>query len=170
MSGYSLVTLVLCLSGQSYILHIYTNWILSCMTDQVAARESFELSPRRLLQDSWRYSIWRPWFRCKAHHADHWRPGLHGRHRDAKTVSWQGSWLKPCCILFACLMFLTMASLPMNLLPGEDNREARLLEGYPQSSDKLNDLGDGCADSDVPPSQCWTASLPFQLRDRKSVV
>ena len=42
----------------------------------------------------------------------------------------------------------------MNLLLGEDNREARLLEGYPQSSDKLNDLGDGCADSDVPPSQC----------------
>jgi hypothetical protein len=133
------------------------------MTDQVTERKSFEFSPWRLLQDSRRYSICRTWFRCKAHHADHWRPGLHGRHWDAKTISWQGSWRKPCCILFACLMFLTVPSLSTNLLSGEDDREAWLLEGYPQSGDKLNDLSDGRSDSDVPPSQCWTASLPFQL-------
>jgi hypothetical protein len=133
------------------------------MTDQVTERKSFEFSPWRLLQDSRRYSICRTWFRCKAHHADHWRPGLHGWHWDAKTISWQGSWRKPCCILFACLMFLTVPSLSTNLLSGEDDREAWLLEGYPQSGDKLNDLSDGRADSDVPPSQCWTASLPFQL-------
>jgi hypothetical protein len=133
------------------------------MTDQVTERKSFEFSPWRLLQDSRRYSICRTWFRCKAHHADHWRPGLHGWHWDAKTISWQGSWRKPCCILFACLMFLTVPSLSTNLLSGEDDREAWLLEGYPQSGDKLNDLSDGRSDSDVPPSQCWTASLPFQL-------
>lgn len=63
----------------------------------------------------------------------------------------------------ACLMFLTVPSLPMNLLPGEDDREARLLEGHPQSGDKLDDLSDTCADSDVPPSQCRAATLPFQL-------
>lgn len=73
---------------------------------QVAARESFELSPRWLLQDSWGYSIWRTWFRCKAHHTDHWRPGLHGRHRNAKTVSRQGSCLKPCCNLLPVSCFL----------------------------------------------------------------
>jgi hypothetical protein len=62
--------------------------------------------------------------------------------------------LKPYCISFGCLMFLSVPSLPMNLLPGEDNREAWLLEGYPQSYDKINDLSDGGVDSDVPPSHC----------------
>lgn len=85
--------------SRSYALY-ELRWLL-----QVAARESFELSPRWLLQDSWRYTIWRTWFRCKAHHTDHWRPGLHGRHRNAKTISRQGRCLKPIStqVAFCCL-------------------------------------------------------------------
>lgn len=69
------------------------------------------------------------------------------------------------CILVAWqqFMFLTLPNLSMNVNSGEGNCEARVLERYPQSGDKLHGLGDGRADSDVPPSQLWDASLPFQL-------
>uniref|UniRef100_A0A453JVE5 Uncharacterized protein n=1 Tax=Aegilops tauschii subsp. strangulata TaxID=200361 RepID=A0A453JVE5_AEGTS len=40
--------------------------------------------------------------------------------------------------------------LKLYLDKGEDDREARLLEGHPQSGNKLDDLSDTCADSDVP--------------------